>query len=458
MKNKHLLFVVITCLIQCPLLHAQYWSELGGLNSLKANYGINTVCSDPSGNIYAAGLFNNGSRLYVAKWNGSIWSELGGFNGLAAFAEIKSICSDANGNIYAGGDFKNSLGNYYIAKWNGINWSELGGVNSTFVGYGHNVSSICSDLNGNIYAATGPIVQKWNGTSWSILGGAFQQNGATQIVLSICSDTFGNIYAAGTLKNALGKCCVAKWNGSSWIEYGGVNNVIPNNVTSPENYNIIRSICCDASGNVWAAGSFVNTSGSYYVSKINGNGCLNLGGPFGTLQASYGIQAICNDSNGNLYAGGTFTNSAGKHFVAKFDGNIWNELDAPNGMNAQFSGNIRCISKDATGNIYAGGYFANFLGKYFVAKYNATVGIEELANAKKLFNIYPSPTQSKINVKADVKLIGSNYIVYDNLGKSVLIGQINSENTSVELSNLPSGIYTINIGDNLKQSFKVIKE
>jgi hypothetical protein len=85
------------------------------------------------------------------------------------------------------------------------------------------------------------------------------------------------------------------------------------------------------------------------------------------------------------------------------------------------------------------------------------VGINETVNEKS-FTVYPNPTQSIVNVKADIKFIGSAYSIYDNTGKVVLSGTINAENTSVELGNLSAGIYLFSVGENMKQSIKVIKE
>ena len=75
-----------------------------------------------------------------------------------------------------------------------------------------------------------------------------------------------------------------------------------------------------------------------------------------------------------------------------------------------------------------------------------------------LFSVYPNPANSQINVKADAKLFGSVYTIYDNTGKLVLSGKINSANTIIELGNLSGGIYMFSVGENLKQTFKVIKE
>ena len=86
-----------------------------------------------------------------------------------------------------------------------------------------------------------------------------------------------------------------------------------------------------------------------------------------------------------------------------------------------------------------------------------TLGINE-SNSNNVFSVYPNPTNNQINVKTDVKLLGSVYIVYDNTGKLVLTGKINSENTVIELVNLSDGIYLFSVGENLKQTFKVVKE
>jgi len=75
-----------------------------------------------------------------------------------------------------------------------------------------------------------------------------------------------------------------------------------------------------------------------------------------------------------------------------------------------------------------------------------------------LLTVFPNPTEDVINVKADPKLVGSVYTVYDNVGKIVISGMLNSEITVIELANLAGGIYLFRVGDNMKQTFKVIKK
>ena len=85
-----------------------------------------------------------------------------------------------------------------------------------------------------------------------------------------------------------------------------------------------------------------------------------------------------------------------------------------------------------------------------------TTSIEE--NIVGDFSLYPNPALNQINLKTDSRLLGSKYTVYDKTGKSVINGKIIAEQTVVELGNLSRGIYLLSIGENFKQTFKVIKE
>jgi hypothetical protein len=83
-------------------------------------------------------------------------------------------------------------------------------------------------------------------------------------------------------------------------------------------------------------------------------------------------------------------------------------------------------------------------------------GVSELSGQS--FSIFPNPATSIIQVKADAELLGMSYSIYDNRGKVVLRGKLSAENTSISLNNLSSGIYMISIDENMKHTFKVIKE
>ena len=312
-----------------------------------------------------------------------VWSEVGGTNSLGANSFVQSVCSDANGNIYAAGDFTNAHGNYYVAKYNGTSWNELGGVNS--LAANGRIWSICSDANGNIYAggwfkngSGNYYVAKYNGNSWSELGGV-NSLAANGIIETICIDVFGNIYAAGGFWNShFTNTYVAKYDGNSWSELGSSSPLAAND--------LISSICTDAAGNLYAAGDFTNSSGNRYVAKYNGTSWSELGGLNGLAADGFIADIICHA--GIIYAVGEFNNStnpllttSSHYYVAEYNGTSWSELG---GLNALSANNfINSVNADLIGNIYAAGDFTNgiawfngqqyvFTGHQYVAKWDGT--------------------------------------------------------------------------------------
>jgi hypothetical protein len=86
---------------------------------------------------------------------------------------------------------------------------------------------------------------------------------------------------------------------------------------------------------------------------------------------------------------------------------------------------------------------------------NSTVSTTEIENIE--MDIYPNPTNNVLNIKSDLKYIGSNYSVFDNRGKVVLTGIINSNITTLNTEILSEGIYLLSAGDNIKRKFIVMR-
>jgi Secretion system C-terminal sorting domain len=408
------------------------WSELGtGANALNANDWIHTVIADGIGNVYAAGSFVNATSKYVAKWNGSNWTEVGnGANALNANAAINSIVKLNSGDIYAAGDFTNSSVRY-VAKWNSVSnaWSETGSGGVGELNANGWIYVIHKDVNNYLYAAgtfnAGPltrrIVSRWNGIVWSEVGastGGLQPN---DVIVTLTSDAAGNIYTAGYFSieggAGHGKRYVAKWSPATnnWTELGGYNSLSANGA--------ILTLTVDPQGNLYAAGAFTNANGKYYVAKWTAatNSWSELGG-LNALNANNGIASITADATGNVYATGSFTiGSNFNAYVAKYNGTTWapvgtggeltssalrkvlvvnpnliyvvGDLVTVGGQEAigkwngtswtRFAGNngisfsapIWELAKDNAGNLYAGGDFYNSVGRT-VVKWNGTIWTE----------------------------------------------------------------------------------
>ena len=87
----------------------------------------------------------------------------------------------------------------------------------------------------------------------------------------------------------------------------------------------------------------------------------------------------------------------------------------------------------------------------------ATVDVSENSLAAPL-ELYPNPASSILNVVVDIENLNSAYSIFDNTGRVALTGKLQSEVTSIQLGDLPSGVYTISIGDEIRQTFQVNRE
>jgi plastocyanin len=72
-------------------------------------------------------------------------------------------------------------------------------------------------------------------------------------------------------------------------------------------------------------------------------------------------------------------------------------------------------------------------------------------------SIFPNPAIELITVKASNNLIGTQYFLTDQNGSQMLNGKIDSETTSINISQLKNGIYLFQIEGQKRRSFKVIK-
>ncbi len=103
-------FLLICMILSSVFGNAQMFHELKGLDTLDNNDGVNALCTDINGNVYAAGSIYDSTGMYVALWNRRTWSEFAGSGSLNP-QNTKSIYFDKTGNLYAV---------YFgqIAKWN----------------------------------------------------------------------------------------------------------------------------------------------------------------------------------------------------------------------------------------------------------------------------------------------------------------------------------------------------
>jgi hypothetical protein len=460
------------------------------------DYGISCAI-DASGNVYMIGSTSSTSGIatagahettvndgFLVKFNSSGVRQWGTY-----FEGNGNACAtDASGNVYIVG-LTNSTSGIATA---GAHQTVMSGSGDAFL--------VKFNSSG---------VRQWG----TYFGGPFNGGSANETGISCATDASGNIYMVGKTPSTSGIATVGahqtaggtqffdaflvKFNSTGVIQWGtyydGLGDTQPN------------SCATDASGNVYMAGqvfqellpdSGISTPGAHqttygggftdaFLVKFDPNGVRQWGTYYGGSSVEEGTSCAI-DPSGNVYIAGHTGSTTGiataeAHQTVFGGGGLDGFLVCFNSSGVRQSGTyygegfVSGCASDASGNVYMAGITQSSSGiatagahqtangnsgynDAFLVKFSGiSVGINETINDK-LFTIYPNPTQSIVNVQADVKLIGSAYSIHDNTGKVVLSGTINSENISVDLGNLAAGIYLFNVGENVKQTFKVIKE
>ena len=92
-------------------------------------------------------------------------------------------------------------------------------------------------------------------------------------------------------------------------------------------------------------------------------------------------------------------------------------------------------------------------------KYDPNViGIYENDQNNKNFDLFPNPTNDYLTIKNNTGDINTTYALLNSLGQQILTGKLTGETTRVDVTKLPSGLYFMQVGDEEKQTFKVMKK
>ncbi len=362
MKTKILLTLLLLICIELRIQAQQdyIWAKSAGGEKKESS---TSVCTDKKGNVYVAGFFfsptitfgshtlinadstGKNTELFIVKYDAAgnvVWA----MNGKETRGEnVSGICMDANDNLFVTG---NNEGSAFVIKFDAagnVLWKKRAG------GIACEGTCVCTDPNGNLFMA-----------------GTF---GCAEITFDTITVT--NPHLGGPFPYP--DVFVVKYDASGnvlWAKSEG--SYLTDNA---------KSICSDASGNLYFTGSFggnditfgtvdLHNSGFYdlflvkYDAKGNVLWARNEGGTGGT-GGTEGT-GICTDKDGNLLITGFF-----KWHDASFGGiNLTNEGDTdiflikydPSGKviwvksaNGPAGEEAFGISTDASNNIYITGNF-----------------------------------------------------------------------------------------------------
>jgi hypothetical protein len=220
-----------------------------------------------------------------------------------------------------------------------------------------------------------------------------------------------------------------------------------------QNNGIAEYICLGSPSNTaWGTLAGTNWNGSPHQTMNYGRGCSGTGtsnvaiSPFlnvwqNITYVSSGVGGIC-----QVYVNGTFIGQSSNGTTGGCsNSNLYFGVDifGPNYINCKLD-DIgiwnRALTQQEVTNLY-----------------NASMtSIAEVGNSPS-FSIYPNPASDNISINADASLLGTNYIIYDAVGRVVCSGTVATSTMSISLNGLSSGLYTLVINEQYRKSFTVAK-
>ncbi len=84
------------------------------------------------------------------------------------------------------------------------------------------------------------------------------------------------------------------------------------------------------------------------------------------------------------------------------------------------------------------------------------VGIDDI-DMLNTISIFPNPTSSDVTIVSTKNIIGYNYYLTDNIGKTIIQGVITDEKTQLSLQELETGLYFLSLEGKNKKTYKLLK-
>lgn len=389
---------------------------------------INDIEVDKNGNVYTVGYFqsdtctfNDSISIYCkGLYDGMFikYDSLGNLNMLESFGsngydEYKSIRITNNGQIYLTGFYNGNIqigdtvlenntsnARAFLAKFTET-FNRIWIINSTGSGYQY-IEEIALDKNENIY-----MLGRYNGTTMT-----FENNSKTN---------YGSFFNADFFLSKFNK-----YGNLQWLESGG--------------------------GAGHEEGRFLQLSES---------GKLYLGVYVDSKHINYGLEEIYNPNTDN---------NAGDLMVLEIDTNaIYRSALFAGGSKdeqlfdlAYHQSKILICATSVSDTIHFGNIEllkpSSSLSTTFFAEVGLSTGV--FTTIKPNFNctLYPNPCTSQITITTETEVIGTSYEIYNTIGMCLGRGEINSSSYTIQVDNLPEGIYYLLLHDQKLHNLKFYKK
>ena len=158
-------------------------------------------------------------------------------------------------------------------------------------------------------------------------------------------------------------------------------------------------------------------------------------------------------TNNFAQTGGKITDDGGSSIIAK--GVCWNKTGNPTinsdktdegAGNSGFLSNLTNLNNGT--KYYVRAYAINSYGTAYGQELSfTTTGTNSVTSiTEKRIILYPNPTKNQFMLELTSEFLGKKFFIFDNKGKSIFEGSINSTPLEVNFGSFPKGNYTIVIG------------
>jgi hypothetical protein len=217
----------------------------------------------------------------------------------------------------------------------------------------------------------------------------------------------------------------------------------------------------------------------YWVVKLYNNGNIQWEQSYGGTNYDAAGSGIQTTDGGYIVAGISSSNNdevTGHHgdttsvdyWVVKIDtvGNIqWEQSYGGSGtdnlhslIQASEGGFVMVGTSYSNDGDVTGHHGDSTTSDYWVVKIDEyPSGINNI-NAQQLSQVYPNPTNDHLILNVNSYAVNCDYRLTDMTGRDVLNGMIQTATTNLSLSTLHAGVYLLEINNNGRQVFKLVKQ
>jgi photosystem II stability/assembly factor-like uncharacterized protein len=344
-----------------------------------------------------------------------------------------------NGNLgyVAGYDLGNSTCLILKTTNGGMNW-----IKDTLATTNY-FKSICFGDSSTVYAfgSVGVIIKSTNPGGWS-----FQNSGSLHQLSSACFLDKNNGYAVGES----GTIIKTKNGGALWThQTSGISTTLNSVYFTDTNAGIAvgqPEILKTSDGGVtWESRTSGNTQalGSVYFTDTNTGYIVGQDGLI--LKTTNGGNSWLSQTSGTTVplrsvffpnsTTGYIVGEAGTILKTANGGTLWKKLT---------SGTNIWLNSVYFIDAYTG-YVVGADGTILKTTNGGETGLNENSTQSKHITVYPNPTKNRFNFESSIITMATYFSINTVNGVELMKGQITSQNTQVDISDLPSGLYFIRI-------------